>query len=136
MLNQTLSPPRVMIDIFSRHLAVVLAVFLISAPAFGALATDAIASTDRSGSSNSITSAAFSTKSGNELLLALAEHAIDAERLGLGDTPDLLTLSFSSNDAIGHCWGPDSQEVLDVIFADGSLWQFDPTGGHLMAASV
>jgi predicted AlkP superfamily pyrophosphatase or phosphodiesterase len=23
-------------------------------------------------------------------------------------------VSFSSNDAIGHCWGPDSQEVLDV----------------------
>jgi hypothetical protein len=28
--------------------------------------------------------------------------------------PDLLSLSFSSNDAIGHAWGPDSQEVLDV----------------------
>jgi predicted AlkP superfamily pyrophosphatase or phosphodiesterase len=51
---------------------------------------------------------------GNELLLALAEQAIVSERLGQGDVPDLLTLSFSSNDIIGHCWGPDSQEVLDV----------------------
>ena len=28
--------------------------------------------------------------------------------------PDLLLLSFSSNDYIGHTWGPDSPEVLDV----------------------
>ena len=29
-------------------------------------------------------------------------------------TPDLLCVSFSSNDPVGHTWGPDSQEVLDV----------------------
>jgi predicted AlkP superfamily pyrophosphatase or phosphodiesterase len=51
---------------------------------------------------------------GNDLLLDLAKRAIAAEHLGTGETPDLLCLSFSSNDAIGHCWGPDSQEVLDV----------------------
>jgi arylsulfatase A-like enzyme len=51
---------------------------------------------------------------GNELLLALAKRAIDAEKLGQRDVPDLLSLSFSSNDFIGHVWGPDSQEVLDV----------------------
>jgi predicted AlkP superfamily pyrophosphatase or phosphodiesterase len=51
---------------------------------------------------------------GNELLLALAKRAIVAEKLGQGETPDLLCLSFSSNDLIGHTWGPDSQEVLDV----------------------
>jgi predicted AlkP superfamily pyrophosphatase or phosphodiesterase len=51
---------------------------------------------------------------GNELLLELAKRAIDAERLGQRDTADLLCLSFSSNDLIGHVWGPDSQEVLDV----------------------
>ena len=28
--------------------------------------------------------------------------------------PDLLCVSFSSNDPVGHNWGPDSQEVLDV----------------------
>jgi hypothetical protein len=70
MLNRTLPPPRVMVGISGRHLAVVLAVFLIAAPAFGALTADVIASTDRSSSSNSITSPGFSTKSGNELLLA------------------------------------------------------------------
>jgi predicted AlkP superfamily pyrophosphatase or phosphodiesterase len=51
---------------------------------------------------------------GNDLLLEFARRAIDAERLGSRDTPDLLCLSFSANDTIGHCWGPDSQEVLDV----------------------
>src|SRR5262249_21081076 len=35
-------------------------------------------------------------------------------RLGQGDTLDLLCVSFSCNDAVGHSWGPDSQEVLDV----------------------
>jgi predicted AlkP superfamily pyrophosphatase or phosphodiesterase len=51
---------------------------------------------------------------GNELLLELAKRAIDAEKLGQHDTPDLLLLSFSSNDLVGHTWGPDSQEVFDI----------------------
>jgi hypothetical protein len=51
---------------------------------------------------------------GNDLLLGLAKQAIVAEGLGKHEVPDLLTLSFSSNDLIGHAWGPDSQEVLDV----------------------
>jgi predicted AlkP superfamily pyrophosphatase or phosphodiesterase len=28
--------------------------------------------------------------------------------------PDLLCISFSCNDLVGHTWGPDSQEVLDT----------------------
>jgi predicted AlkP superfamily pyrophosphatase or phosphodiesterase len=51
---------------------------------------------------------------GNTVLLELAKKAIIAERLGQDDVPDLLTISFSSNDLIGHCWGPDSHEVLDA----------------------
>src|SRR5262249_1259883 len=50
----------------------------------------------------------------NELLLALAKTAIAAEKMGQGEETDLLSVSFSSNDLIGHCWGPDSQEVLDM----------------------
>jgi hypothetical protein len=56
----------------------------------------------------------YNSPFGNELLLEAAERAIDAEGLGTRDVPDLLCVSFSSNDAIGHTWGPDSQEVLDV----------------------
>lgn len=59
-------------------------------------------------------SAVYTSPFGNELLLALAEKALVAEHLGEDDTPDLLSVSFSSNDAVGHAWGPDSQEVLDV----------------------
>jgi hypothetical protein len=59
-------------------------------------------------------SAVYTSPFGNELLLELAEKAITTESLGADDVPDLLSLSFSSNDAVGHAWGPDSQEVLDV----------------------
>src|SRR5205823_5299946 len=52
--------------------------------------------------------------SGNELLFALAKTAIEAEKMGQGEETDLLSVSFSSNDLVGHCWGPDSQEVLDI----------------------
>ena len=58
---------------------------------------------------------------GNELLWELAKKAIDAEKLGTRDTPDFLSLSFSSNDLIGHTWGPDSQEVLDVTLRSDRL---------------
>ncbi len=58
--------------------------------------------------------ALFLSPFGNDLLLDLTKRAIDAEKLGSGDCTDLLCLSFSCNDAVGHMWGPDSQEVLDV----------------------
>jgi hypothetical protein len=59
---------------------------------------------------------------GNELLGELAKKAIAAENLGNGDAADLLLLSFSSNDLVGHSWGPDSQEVLDLTLrSDATL---------------
>ena len=58
---------------------------------------------------------------GNDLLLAFAKKAIEQEKLGQTDTVDLLCLSFSSNDLIGHAWGPDSQEVLDVTLRSDAL---------------
>ena len=58
--------------------------------------------------------ALYNSPFGNDLLLELAKRAIAAEELGTHDEPDLLTLSFSCNDPIGHNWGPDSHEVLDV----------------------
>jgi predicted AlkP superfamily pyrophosphatase or phosphodiesterase len=51
---------------------------------------------------------------GNDFLLELVRAAVVAEKLGQHEVPDLLTISFSSNDLLGHVWGPDSQEVLDV----------------------
>jgi predicted AlkP superfamily pyrophosphatase or phosphodiesterase len=40
--------------------------------------------------------------------------AIKAEKLGKNAQPDMLLISFSSNDSVGHSWGPDSQEVFDT----------------------
>ncbi len=58
---------------------------------------------------------------GNELLVNFAKTAIVNEKLGQSDKVDLLCLSFSSNDLIGHTWGPDSQEVLDVTLRSDAL---------------
>lgn len=54
---------------------------------------------------------------GNEVLERFAERAIDAEKLGQRGTTDLLTISFSSNDAVGHAYGPDSPEARNVSIA-------------------
>jgi predicted AlkP superfamily pyrophosphatase or phosphodiesterase len=51
---------------------------------------------------------------GNDFLLEMVRAAVVSEKLGRHDVPDLLSVSFSSNDFAGHAWGPDSQEVLDV----------------------
>jgi predicted AlkP superfamily pyrophosphatase or phosphodiesterase len=51
---------------------------------------------------------------GNELVEAFAERAIEAEHLGAHTAADLLTVSFSSNDYVGHREGPYSSEVRDM----------------------
>jgi arylsulfatase A-like enzyme len=50
----------------------------------------------------------------NDHLVNFAKAAIESEQLGADDTPDLLTISFSSNDLVGHSFGPYSQEVQDI----------------------
>jgi predicted AlkP superfamily pyrophosphatase or phosphodiesterase len=51
---------------------------------------------------------------GNELIEAFAEHAVESEQLGKRGLTDLLTVSFSSNDYVGHAVGPDDPEVQDM----------------------
>jgi len=58
---------------------------------------------------------------GNDLLIELAKKAIAAENLGNGEAADLLCLSFSSNDLIGHAWGPDSHEALDITLRSDAM---------------
>jgi arylsulfatase A-like enzyme len=50
----------------------------------------------------------------NDLLLAFAKEAITNEQLGADDDPDLLSISFSANDHVGHRFGPYSQEAMDM----------------------
>lgn len=72
--------------------------------------------------------AVYGSPFGNELLEALAERAVASEKLGQRDVPDLLAISFSSNDSIGHAMGPDSPEVHAVSLSTdqvlGKLFQF------------
>ena len=51
----------------------------------------------------------------DEMLVSAAERLIEAEELGGDAYPDLLAISFSSPDAVGHNYGPDSREVLDIL---------------------
>ena len=62
---------------------------------------------------------------GNEALILFAQAAIEAESLGADEFPDVLAISFSANDRIGHSLGPDSAEVRDIsIQSDKTLGRF------------
>lgn len=50
----------------------------------------------------------------NELLVDFAKQALVNERLGQDDDADVLTLSLSGNDYVGHRFGPYSQESMDM----------------------
>lgn len=58
---------------------------------------------------------------GNDLLWAFAKAAIDGEKLGRNGTTDLLCVSFSTNDLIGHAFGPDSHEVMDITLRSDQM---------------
>jgi len=51
---------------------------------------------------------------GNEMIEDLAEKALVAEEMGKHEGTDVLTVSFSSNDYVGHARGPDAPEVRDI----------------------
>jgi predicted AlkP superfamily pyrophosphatase or phosphodiesterase len=54
------------------------------------------------------------TPFGNELVENFAEKAIEEEKLGSHEGTDVLAVSFSANDYVGHQRGPDSPEVRDI----------------------
>jgi predicted AlkP superfamily pyrophosphatase or phosphodiesterase len=58
---------------------------------------------------------------GNELIEAFSEAAFDSEQLGQRSSTDLLTISFSSNDYVGHQTGPDAPEVRDMSIRTDQL---------------
>jgi arylsulfatase A-like enzyme len=51
---------------------------------------------------------------GNEMIEEFAEQALTAEKLGTHTGTDVLAVSFSSNDYVGHAVGPDDPEVHDI----------------------
>ena len=51
---------------------------------------------------------------GTDLLARFAKAAVEGEHLGENSSPDLLCVSFSSPDYVGHAFGPHSREVLEM----------------------
>ena len=51
----------------------------------------------------------------NEVLDSFAQQAIVNEKLGQDEDTDVLTVSFSANDYVGHRYGPYSQEAMDAV---------------------
>jgi predicted AlkP superfamily pyrophosphatase or phosphodiesterase len=62
-----------------------------------------------------LASAIACTPIGDELTLDFVFEMIRAERLGQNESPDLLAISFSSTDMVGHSYGPDSLEAEDNL---------------------
>ena len=60
-------------------------------------------------------------------LARMAVAMIEALQLGADDVPDMLAVSFSTLDYVGHAHGPDSREVEDVLI------NLDRTLGDLVA---
>ena len=51
---------------------------------------------------------------GNVVVREMAQAALEHTQLGRDDTPDVLAVSFSSTDYIGHRFGPTSLEIEDT----------------------
>ena len=65
------------------------------------------------------------TPIGNTYLKNLAIELLKKEKLGMDSITDILTLSFSSTDYIGHKYGPHSNEIIDTyIKLDKDLADF------------
>jgi predicted AlkP superfamily pyrophosphatase or phosphodiesterase len=62
----------------------------------------------------------------DEMLFDLATAAMKAHDLGTDEATDILAVSFSACDVIGHTFGPDSQEQMD------NFLRLDRTLGRLL----
>ncbi|MCH8913308.1 MAG: alkaline phosphatase family protein [Planctomycetes bacterium] len=69
--------------------------------------------------------ALYASPFGNEVLLDFTRRGIEAMQLGRRGVTDLLLVSLSSNDLVGHAYGPLSHEVMDVTLrTDQQLARF------------
>lgn len=55
----------------------------------------------------------WTTPFGDKFTLRFARELVERNQLGADDVTDMLMVSCSTADAIGHHFGPDSQEVMD-----------------------
>jgi hypothetical protein len=72
--------------------------------------------------------AVYGSPYGNDELVAFALELLQRQQLGQRNATDLLSVSFSSNDSVGHTYGPDSPQVHDIAV------RTDATIDQLLAA--
>lgn len=65
----------------------------------------------------------------DQLVLDFALHLMQAEALGKGDRTDLLAVSFSAMDYLGHGSGPDTPQMREMVLS------IDEKLGELLAAA-
>jgi hypothetical protein len=65
--------------------------------------------------------AALALPYGMELTEQAAERAFDEMKLGRGPGPDVLAISFSSHDYVGHAFGPNSREMEEMTVHEDQL---------------
>jgi predicted AlkP superfamily pyrophosphatase or phosphodiesterase len=70
-----------------------------------------------------------STPFADQLVLEFALQVLDAEALGTGDQTDLLAVSFSAMDYLGHASGPDTPQMREMVLS------IDKKVGALLAAA-
>jgi len=51
----------------------------------------------------------------DKLTLDFAQALVAEHQLGVGTAPDLLAISLSGNDSVGHLYGPESHEARDAL---------------------
>lgn len=67
----------------------------------------------------------ISTPHGDKIMIELAKTTLLNEKLGMNKATDMLTVSFSTPDYIGHNFGPNSWELLDAyVRLDEELGKF------------
>jgi predicted AlkP superfamily pyrophosphatase or phosphodiesterase len=74
-----------------------------------------ITGTDTTRITSSYYSALLTSPFGSEALAALARQAVRGEKLGRRGVTDLLSISFSGTDYVGHSYGPHSWETLEMV---------------------
>ncbi len=79
--------------------------------------------------------AVYRTPLADQLLVQFAREMVRREKIGAGETTDLLMLSCSAADAVGHAYGPRSQEIFDYYlrldrYLDTLLCELDTLVGR------
>ncbi len=73
-----------------------------------------VTGTDTTKITRSYYSALWSSPFSAEALASFAKRAVEGEQLGQRGITDMLCLSFSATDGVGHAYGPQSHEVMDM----------------------